>query len=243
MDKTMFIKKSGKELLVAQVYIDDIIFGGQPHSIIASFIEQMKIKFEMSMVGEISFFFGFQILQCKSGIFISQEKYARNLIKKFDLEKAKIKRTHAATQLKVSKDSTGEEVDDSLYCSIIGSLLYLPISHPDITFVIGVCARYQLWYSFDTTPILAGYCNADWVGCARYRKSTSDGCFFLGYNLIAWFSKKQNCISLSTTEAEYIAVGSSCTQLLWMKQMLSEYDISQDTMILYCDNMCSIKHL
>ena len=143
MDKTMFIKKSGKELLVAQVYIDDIIFGGQPHSIIASFIEQMKIKFEMSMVGEISFFFGFQILQCKSGIFISQEKYARNLIKKFDLEKAKIKRTHSATQLKVSKDSTGEEVDDSLYCSIIGSLLYLPISHPDITFVIGVCARYQ----------------------------------------------------------------------------------------------------
>ena len=88
--------------------------------------------------------------------------------------------------------------------------------------------------------MFVGYCDVDWAGCAGDRKSTSGGCFFLGNILIAWFSKKQNFISLSTVEVKYIATRSSCTQLLWMKQMVTEYDISQDTILLYCDNMSAI---
>ncbi|KAL0559605.1 hypothetical protein IC582_004220 [Cucumis melo] len=171
-----------------------------------------------------------------SMIFISQEKYARNLVKKFGLEQAKAIRTPAATQIKVSKDGAGKKVDESLYQSIIGSLLYLTASRLDIAYVFCVCARYQtdphefhlhfvkrilkyiletidfrIWYSFDTTIMLVGYCDDDWIGCADDRKSTSGGCFFLENNMIAWFRKKHNCISLSTVEVEYIAAGSSCT--------------------------------
>ncbi|KAA0046751.1 putative mitochondrial protein [Cucumis melo var. makuwa] len=149
-------------------------------------MDQMKIEFEMSMVGELSFFLGFQILQCDTGIFISQEKYARNLVKKFGLEKTKLNRTSAATQFKVSKDNSGEKIDESLYCSITGNLLYLTASRSNIASSVGVCARYQadpkmfhlkcvkiilkyiagtldfsLWYSFDTIFVLVGYCNAD----------------------------------------------------------------------------------
>ncbi|KAA0040413.1 putative mitochondrial protein [Cucumis melo var. makuwa] len=105
--------------------------------------------------------------------FMANEKYARNSIKKFDLEQAKAKCTPTTTHIKVFKDNRG-------------------------TIEFGV------WYSFDTTVVLVGYCDADWAGCVEDRKSTSGGCFFLGNNLIAWFSKKQNCISLSTVEAEYI---------------------------------------
>ncbi|KAL0544292.1 hypothetical protein IC582_019405 [Cucumis melo] len=167
------------------------------------------------------------------------------------MDKAKPKRTPAAAHLKMTKDITREKVDTNLYRSIISSLLYLTASRPDITFLVGVCARYQadsrtshlhcakrilkyisgtfnygLWYTFDTIGVLVGYCDANWAWCLDDQKSTSRGCFFSGNNIAAWFSKKQNSVSLPTTEVEYIATGSSCSQLLWMKQMLEEYGIT-----------------
>ena len=144
-------------------------------------------------------------------------------------------------------------------------ILYLTASRPDITFVVGVYARYQsepkmshitqvkrilkyingtseygMLYSHNANSLLTGYCDVDWAGSVDDRKSTYGGCFFLGNNLISWFSKKQNSVSLSTTEVEYIFVGSSCSQLIWMKQMLEEYNVQQDVMTLYCDNLSAI---
>ncbi|XP_050939347.1 secreted RxLR effector protein 161-like [Cucumis melo] len=134
----------------------------------------------------------------------------------------------------MTKDTNGERVDTNLYRSIIGSLLYLTASRPDIAFAVGVCARYQadprtshlhcakrilkyisgtfnygIWYTYDTTGTLVGNCDADWAGCTDDRKSTYGGCFFLGNNVTAYFSKKQNSVSLSTAEVEYIAAGST----------------------------------
>ncbi|KAA0049581.1 putative mitochondrial protein [Cucumis melo var. makuwa] len=133
------------------------------------------------------------------------------------MDKAKPKRTPAATHLKMTKDLTGEKVDTNLYRNIIWSLLYLTATRPDIAFAVGVCARYQ------ADPRTSHLHNAKCI--LKYtslddRKSTSGGCFFLGNNVAAWFSKKQNSVSLLTAEVEYIAAGSSCSQLLWMKQML-----------------------
>ncbi|KAL0533358.1 hypothetical protein IC582_030177 [Cucumis melo] len=170
----------------------------------------MKGEFEMTMVGELTFFLGFQIRQEETGIFFSQEKYAKNLISKFGMDKAKPKRTPTTTHLKMTKDTTGEKVDSSLHRSIIRSLLYLTTSRPDIAFAVGVCARYQadprtshlhstkrilkyitstfkygLWYTFDTTGVLVGYCYEDWAGYSDDRKSTSTGCFFFLKNNIA----------------------------------------------------------
>ncbi|CAM8978405.1 unnamed protein product [Rhodiola kirilowii] len=219
----------------------------------------------MSMVGEMCYFLGLQVKQKADGIFISHSKYARNLIKKFDMEKATHKRTPAATHVKITKTEAGTSVDQTLNRSMIGSLLYLTACRPDIAQAVGVCARYQvnpkeshlmnvkriikyvcgktdygLWYTKDTNSCLVGYCDADWARNSEDRKSTSGGCFFLGNNLVSWFSKKQNNIPLSTAEAEYIAAESCCTQMLWMKQMLEEYGVKQDVMTLYCDNMSAI---
>ena len=162
---------------------------------------------------------------------------------------------------KLAKDENGVSIDPTLFRSMIVSLLYLTASRPDICFSVGVCARYQanpkeshlavvkriiryvngtanygIWFFKDTNSGLIGYSDADWAENVDDRKSTTGGCFYLGNNLVSWYSKKQNSISLSTAEAEYIATGSCCTQLLWMKQMLADYGIIQDTVIVYCDN-------
>ena len=141
--------------------------------------------------------------------------------------------------VKLTIDLLGKSVGSSLYKSMIGSLLYLTASRLDISYNVGVCARYQVnpkeshvialkkiikyvkttvdfgvWYSKDINDVLAGYFDADWAGNANDRKSTSRGCFYVGNNLVSWISKKQNSILLSTAEAKYIAAGSCCTQLL-----------------------------
>ncbi|KAL0540789.1 hypothetical protein IC582_020803 [Cucumis melo] len=188
--------RQGTEFLIVQIYVDDIIFGGTSSAYVEQFVDQMKGEFEMSMVWELSFFLGFQIKQEKTRIFFSQEKYAKNLISKFAMDKAKPKRTLAATHLKMTKDIIGEKVDTNLYRSIISSLLYLTASRPDIAFAVGLCARYQadprtshlynakrilkyvlstfnygLWYTYDTTGTLIGYSDADWAGCSMIKRA------------------------------------------------------------------------
>ncbi|XP_065623620.1 uncharacterized mitochondrial protein AtMg00810-like [Quercus suber] len=225
----------------------------------------MKREFEMSMVGELNYFLGLQVKQRRDGIFIFQEKYAKNLVKRFGLDSNKHTSTPMSSSAELSIDTADVDVDPTLYRSMIGSLLYLTTSRPDIAFSVGVCARFQaapkeshltavkriiryvngtfdygIWYTKDSNECLAGYSDADWAGCINDRKSTSGGCFYLGNNLVSWMSKKQNSVSLSTTEAEYIAAGSCCAQLLWMRKLLHDYGISQDIMCVFCDNTSAI---
>ncbi|KAG7547174.1 Zinc finger CCHC-type [Arabidopsis suecica] len=248
VDKTLFIFRSDSDILIVQVYVDDIVFGSTKTELVNKFVKTMTTEFEMSMVGELNYFLGLQITQSAEGIFISQSTYAKNLIKRFDMQTSKTARTPLSTASKLTKDEAGQAVDQKLYRAMIGSLLYLTASRPDLCYSVGLCARYQacprvshlnavkriikyvkgtveygLFYTKHTNHNLAGFCDADWSGCLDGRRSTSGGCFFLGNNLIAWHSKKQNCVSISSTQAEYIAMGSCCTQLLWMKQMLADY--------------------
>ncbi|KAL0536337.1 hypothetical protein IC582_025283 [Cucumis melo] len=232
----LFIHRTNDNLIVAQIYVDDIIFMEFPKKLVDNFIDIMKSEFEMSMVRELSCFLDLQIKQRSEGIFISQEKYAKNIVKKLELDQSRHKRTPAATHVKITNDTNGTTVDYKLYRSMIRSLLYLTASQPDITYAIRICARFQsdprtlhleavkriikyvhktsdfgILYSYDINSILVRYCDADWAGSSDDRKSTSRGCFFLGNNLIPWLSKKQKCVSLSTAKAEYIVVGNVCT--------------------------------
>ena len=142
-NRTLFVKKDENYLLVAQVYVDDIVFGATIDARAMEFSKEMKKEFKMSMVGELTFFLGLQVKQGKDGIFISQEKYARNLVKKFGLDSKKHAFTPMSSFTKLSLDSSGVEVIPTLYRSIIGSLLYLIASRPDIAFSVEVCACYH----------------------------------------------------------------------------------------------------
>ncbi|KAK0594067.1 hypothetical protein LWI29_033342 [Acer saccharum] len=228
VDKTLFIKRDNDELFIAQIYVDDIVFGSTNNTKVQQFVDVMSLEFEMSLVGE-RYFLGLQIRQMHDGIFITQAKYAKNLVKKFGLEKAKHCDTPMSTTLKLSKDAS---VGLCARYQADPKESHLSSVKRIIRYVNGT-SNYGIWYSFDTNASLVGFSDADWAGNCDDRKSTSGGCFFLGNNLVSWFCKKQNSISLSTAEAEYIAAGSGCTQLLWMKQMLVDYGFNQGTLTLF----------
>ena len=219
----------------------------------------------MSMMGELKFFLGLQIKQTKQGTFISQTKYCKELIKKFGLENAKEIATPMSSSCYLDQDENGKTVEVSKYRAIIGSLLYLTASRPDIMFSVCMCARYQanpkeshltavkriiryligtcnfgLWYPKGSSCSLIGYSDSDYGGCRIDRKSTSGTCHFLGHSLISWHSKKQVSVALSTAEAEYVAAGSCCAQILWLKQQLHDYGITLDHIPLFYDNTSAI---
>ncbi|GJW21459.1 putative ribonuclease H-like domain-containing protein [Tanacetum coccineum] len=229
IDKTLFIKRYKGDILLVQVYVDDIIFGSTKELCI-EFEKLMHKKFQMSSMGDFTFFLRLQMQQKKDGIFISQDKYVGKILKKFGFIEVKTASTPIETQKPLLKDENGEEVDVHMYRSMIGSLMYLTFSRHDIMFVVlCACARYQvnpkvshlhdvkrifrylkgqptlgLWYLKDSPFDLVAYTDSDYAKASLDRKSTTGGCQFLRCRLISLQSKKQIVVANSIIEAEYV---------------------------------------
>ncbi|KAI3728691.1 hypothetical protein L6452_17332 [Arctium lappa] len=216
IDKTLFIKRSKKDILLVQIYVDDIIFGSTKDQMCRDFEELMHKSFKMSSMGELTFFLGLQVKQQKDGIFIIQSKYVKDILDKHGLSDSKPTSTPMETHKQITADLEGEDVDVHLYRSMIGSLMYLTASRPDIMFLVCVCARFQvkpkqshlqvvkrifrylrgqprlgLWYPYESTFDLIAYSDSDLGGANMDRKSTSGGCQLLGARLVSWQCKKQ----------------------------------------------------
>jgi hypothetical protein len=210
VDLTLFTKTVANDLFVCQIYVDDIIFGSTNKSTCEEFSRIMIQKFEMSMMGELRYFLGFQIKQLQEGTFISQTKYIQDILKKFGMKDAKSIKTPMGTNGHLDLDTGGKFVDQKVYRSMIGSLLYLCAYRPDVMLSVCMCARFQadpkevhlrvvkrimrylvytpmfgLWYPRGSTFDLIEYSNADWAGGKIDRKSTSETCQFLGRSLVS----------------------------------------------------------
>eukprot|EP00253_Pinus_taeda_P009602 PITA_09602 len=207
-----------------------------------SFALVMQKEFEMSLLGELTYFLGFQIQQKEGGIFLSQTKYLKQILKKYGMEDAKPVCTPMVTGCSLSANDESAAVHQPTYRSLIGSLLYLTGTRPDIMHAVGIVGRiqanpkethlqavkrifkylqgtqnYGLWYPRDTDFTLHAYTDADWAGSVDDRKSTSGA------------------------EAEYVAAASCCTQLLWMMQTLQDFQITCTPPIsILCDNTSAI---
>nr|GEV90335.1 hypothetical protein [Tanacetum cinerariifolium] len=227
LHQTLFIRKHKEEFLLVQVYVDDIIFGSSNLQLCREFEELMHEKFQMSAMGELTFFLGLQVLQKKDGIFLSQDKYVGDILKKFGYSDVR---------------------------SIMGSLMYLTASKLDIMFAVCAYARYQvtpkechlhavktifrylkghpnlgLWYPKESPFDLVVYSDSDYGGATQDRKSTNGGCQFLGRRLISWQCKKQTIMATSTIEAKYVAAASGCGQVLWIQNQMLDYGLA------FCD--------
>nr|GFC36301.1 uncharacterized mitochondrial protein AtMg00810-like [Tanacetum cinerariifolium] len=193
------------------MYVDDIIFGSTIKSLCDEFEALMHKRFQMSFMGELTFFLGLQVKQSEERILISQDKYVAKILKKFDFSFVKTASTPIETQKPLVKDEEAADVDVHLYKSMIGSLMYLTASRPDIMYLKGQ-SKLGLWYPRDSLFYLEAYLDSDYAGANLDRKSTIGGCQFLGRRLISWQCKKQTIVATSTTEAEYVAAANCCGQ-------------------------------
>lgn len=249
---TLYVKKKGQNnFIVAYLY---------------EFKSQIINEFEMSNMDLLHYLLGLEVHQAEDGIFISQRKYARDLLIKFGLLSCK----PAATPTNVGEKlqlNDGAEMDDAItFRSLVGGLIYLTHTRPDIAFSVGVISRfmqqpskvhfgaakrvlryiagtmdYGIWYSQVSNFRLCGFTDSDYAGSLDDRRSISAHVFTLGSGVINWSSKKQATTTLSTSEAEYIAATSAACQAIWLRRMLAELQHKQESATeIYCDNKASI---
>nr|GEX74134.1 putative ribonuclease H-like domain-containing protein [Tanacetum cinerariifolium] len=226
IDKTMFLKKTNREIILVQVYVDGIIFGSTKKELCDEFEALMKGEFQMSAMGELTFFLGLQVQQRPDGIFIHQEKYVQDILHKFDLGNVRTATTpYEALKLK-SKSKSDSPINVHLYRSMIVKKIFKYLKGQP---------KLGLWYPKESPLVLEAYSDSDYVGANSDRKSTIGGCQFLGMRLISWQRKKQTIVATSSTKAEYVAAANCCGQF-WLTATLRSPELGPPAILATIDN-------
>ncbi|GKA10850.1 retrovirus-related pol polyprotein from transposon TNT 1-94 [Tanacetum coccineum] len=235
IDPILFITKHGEDILLVQIYVDDIIFGFTNPKLSKRLEKIMHNKFDMSMMGELKLFLGIQIHQSPHGIFINQAKLLKEILKSWLTSCDSIGTPMATKHL--DADLSGTPVDQTKYHSMAGALMYLAASKPYIVHATCYCARYQ-------AKLTEKYLTAI-KRIFRYLKDTINmGLLYPkdtgGDKLVSWSSEKHDCTSMSSAEAEYVSLSACCAQVLWLRTQLTDYGFHFDKIPMYCDSKAAI---
>lgn len=266
-ESTLYIKQfNSQEKLIISLYVDDLLVIGSNDEIVKEFKKQMECEFDMSDLGLVYYFLGMEIKQESSGVYISQKKYASDMLKRFNMFSCKSVASPLVLNCKLSKDDGEKLVDPTPYRSIVGSLLYLTITRPDLAYSASFLSRFMnapstshvgaakrvlrylkgsinfgIMFERNKDVKLEGYADSDWAGSIDDMKSTSGYVFSLGSGIFCWNSKKQSVVAQSTAEAEYIALSAAVNHAIWLRKLLSDLDLIQEgPTIIYCDNKSAI---
>jgi hypothetical protein len=264
-EPTLYVKVNDEgEILIVCLYVDDLIFTGNMS--INSFKEAMEREFDMTDLGLMKYFLGIEVTQNEQGIFICQSKYANDVLKRFKMENVNPTPTPVALGLKLSKNDESPSVDANLFKRLVGSLMYLTATRPDIMYGVSLISRFMekpkeshwkdgkrvlryiagtkrfgILYASSDNYKLIGYTNSDWGGNMDDRKITLGYIFHLGSGAISWASQKQPIVALSSAEAEYVAATSAACQVVWMRRVLSDLRHPQEEPTkIYIDNNSAI---
>lgn len=267
-EHTLFVKTGGgKRILIVSLYVDDLIFTGNDACMFESFKKSMKIEFDMTDLGKMKYFLGVEIQQNSEGIYLSQKKYACELLEKFGLQNCNSVKNPIVPGFKLSKKGEGARIDATAYKQLIGSLMYITVTRPDLMYVVCLLSRYMaspnelhmhaakrvlrylkgtvelgVFYKRGDVKDLVAYTDSDYAGDIDDRRSTSGYVFLLSGGAVSWASKKQPVVTLSTTEAEYVAAAVCACQCVWMRKVLEKIGLSQSKCsVIMCDNSSTIK--
>ncbi|KAM1496365.1 hypothetical protein ACFXTO_030979 [Malus domestica] len=266
-EATLYTKYKGDtELIIVSIYVDDIIYTGNCQELMDVFKAEMMSKYEMTDLGLLHHFLGMGVIQTKECIFIHQRNYALSFLKKFGLQNCKSVSTPLVPSDKLRREDGSGNADEAQYRQIVGSLLYLTATRPDIMYAACLLARFMhcptnkhygtakrvlryvqgtldfgLEYKKGEGTLLMGYCDSDWSGSEDDMKSTSGYAFTFGNGIFSWSSVKQQCVALSTAEAEYISASEAIAQATWLRFVLEDFGEMQTVATpMNCDNTSAI---
>ncbi|KAI3500109.1 hypothetical protein L1887_35925 [Cichorium endivia] len=265
-DSSLFIKEKEGKLAVVLVYVDDLIITGDDEKEIRLTRENLSVRFQMKELGELKHFLGLEVDRTTEGLFLCQQKYTRDILQKFGMLECKSVSTPIEPNAKICAHEGKELEDGTTYRQLVGSLIYLTLTRPDISYAVGVMSRYMqspkkphldaarrilryikgtidygLLYKRGEDCKLVGYCDADYAGDHDTRRSTTGYVFKLGSGTISWCSKRQPTVSLSTTEAEYKAAAVAAQESTWLVLLMEDLHQKVDYAVpLYCDNQSAI---
>eukprot|EP00253_Pinus_taeda_P018589 PITA_18589 len=254
------------KLLIIVLYVDDLILTGD-ELLILSCKKDLATEFEIKDLGLLHYFLGLEIWQRSGGLFVSQGKYAREILEKFNMHGCKLVDTPLPGVWRKEDATSGEEVDATVYRQLVGSLMYLVNTRPDICYAVNQLSQamvkptklfwkagkhvlrylrgtsgYGLWYRQEDEVKLCGFTDAGWAGSPTDRKSTSGGVFSIGSTTVSWYSRKQRSMALNSAEAEYMAASLAACEAIWMRKILvGLFGSHLDPTVIYCDNQSCIK--
>jgi hypothetical protein len=267
-EQTLFTKRSREgKIIIVSVYVDDLIFTGDDTHMLSEFKNSMMREFDMSDLGKMRYFLGIKVLQHSGGTYICQKKYALEVLKRFGMMECNAVKNPIVPGCRVNKDEGGAKVDETYYKQLVGSLMYLTTTRPDMMFVTCLISRYMakptelhlqvakralrylrgtinfgIYYKKGGSDELLSFTDSDYAGDMEDRKSTSGYVFLLSSGAVSWSSKKQPIVTLSTTEAEFVAAAMCVCQALWIKRVLKELGHSNNECTqVKCDNSSTIK--
>ncbi|KAD5803210.1 hypothetical protein E3N88_14570 [Mikania micrantha] len=267
VDASLFVKRAGEQLVVVLVYVDDLIITGSCVEEIQQIKANLCTRFCMKDLGVLKRFLGLEINYEGEHVLLHQTAYSADLLLKFGMLDSKPAWTPVEPNLKLYIDEGKDLDDETMYRKIVGSLIYLTLTRPDIAFIVGVLSRFMqhpkqphlhavrrvLWYVKATLRLgvlfqrevvmcLVGYCDADYGDDPSSRRSTTGYVIKLGSGAISWCSRLQPTVSLSTTEAEYCSAAMAAQESTWLLRLLAELGQNiEEKMILWCDNVSAIK--
>lgn len=266
-DSSLFIKLKSKADLLILLYVDDMIIIGENESEISNLRNELFVRFEMKILGQIGCFLGLEVEKLAQGYFVSEEGYAKNLLQRFSMGGSKEKTTPMEPNLKLKKDGDKSLKDAIKFRQLVGSLIYLTITRPEISYSVGVISLFMhnpttshldaakrilryvkgslshgLWYKRCANFLLSGFPNANWAGDTNDPRSTSGYCFSTGAAVVSWCSKKQDIVALFSTEDEYTAATMAAQECVWLKRLIKDMFHKVDYVVqIKCDNENAIK--
>jgi histone deacetylase 1/2 len=251
------------------VYVDDIIITGSSSSLVQNLVDKLNSAFSLKQLGDLEYFLGIEVHHLQDGsLLLTQSKYIRDLLSKTNMVDCNPINTPMMSSCKLSKVGSDNMSDATLYRSVVGSLQYATITRPEISFAVNKVCQFMsnpleshwtavkriLRYLKGTLHLglkiiptnihhplsLKAFCDADWASDPDDRRSTSGAALYFGPNLISWWSRKQQVVARSSTEAEYRSLAQATADVLWLQTLLKELTVPFQTPTIYCDNQSAV---